>query len=107
MEGLGSFLLFAAFFYFMMRFGCGAHMVHGGHGGQGKKDDKAGEHEHAVHLEADGEQVDPVCGMAVDSNSGYGKMHEAQLYRFCSKKCLDQFDADPAPYLKQVKGGTA
>ena len=38
MEGLGSLLLFAALFYFMMRFGCGAHMVHGhgggGHGGQ-------------------------------------------------------------------------
>ena len=32
MSGLGSLLLFAAFFYFMMRFGCGAHMVHG-HGG--------------------------------------------------------------------------
>lgn len=25
-------LVFAAFFYFMMRFGCGAHMAHGGHG---------------------------------------------------------------------------
>ncbi len=44
MEGLLSLLLFAAFFYFMMRFGCGAHMVHGhgsghqdytGHGGHG------------------------------------------------------------------------
>jgi hypothetical protein len=32
MEGLFSLLLFAGFFYFMMRFGCGAHMVHG-HGG--------------------------------------------------------------------------
>lgn len=32
MEGLGSLLIFAALFYFMMRFGCGAHMVHG-HGG--------------------------------------------------------------------------
>ena len=35
MEGLGSMLLFAALFYFMMRFGCGAHMVHG-HGGGGR-----------------------------------------------------------------------
>lgn len=38
MEGLLWLLLFAAFFYFMMRFGCGAHMVHGhgsGHDGQG------------------------------------------------------------------------
>ena len=31
MQGLVSLLLFAAFFYLMMRFGCGAHMVHGDH----------------------------------------------------------------------------
>jgi len=33
MDRLLSFLLFAVFFYLMMRFGCGAHMVHGNHGG--------------------------------------------------------------------------
>ncbi len=100
MEGLGSFLLFAALFYFMMRFGCGAHMVHGGHG---KKDEA---HDHA-NMKPDAAQViDPVCGMPVDEDSGYGKMHKNQLVRFCSKKCLDQFDADPKRYLKQVKGGT-
>jgi hypothetical protein len=37
MEGLGTLLFFAALFYFMMRFGCGAHMVHG-HGGGGRGD---------------------------------------------------------------------
>ncbi len=102
MEGLGSFLLFAAFFYFMMRFGCGAHMVHGGHGEHGKKDKN---HEHTNPPAKDGKQTDPVCGMAVESDSGYGKMHKNQLYRFCSKKCLDQFDADPEAFLKQLKGG--
>ncbi|NOY84984.1 hypothetical protein MNBD_NITROSPIRAE01-497 [hydrothermal vent metagenome] len=102
MEGLGSFLLFAAFFYFMMRFGCGAHMVNGGHDKHGKKDEK---HEHTNTQKEDGKQTDPVCGMSVESDSGYGKMHKNQLYRFCSKKCLDQFDADPEPFLKQLKGG--
>jgi hypothetical protein len=33
MSGLFSLLLFVAFFYVMMRFGCGTHMVHGDHGG--------------------------------------------------------------------------
>ena len=33
MRGLLTLLLYAGFFYLMMRFGCGAHMVHGGHGG--------------------------------------------------------------------------
>ena len=41
MEGLGSLLFFAALFYFMMRFGCGAHMVHG--------HDVGGRGDHAGH----------------------------------------------------------
>jgi hypothetical protein len=32
MGGILWLLVFAVFFYLMMRFGCGAHMVHGGHG---------------------------------------------------------------------------
>lgn len=36
MEGLFSLLLFAGLFFLMMRFGCGAHMVHGGHGSNSK-----------------------------------------------------------------------
>ena len=36
MSGLVTFLLFAAAFFFMMRFGCGAQAGHGGHhGGHG------------------------------------------------------------------------
>ena len=34
MDGLLSLLLFAGLFFLMMRFGCGAHMAHGGHGHQ-------------------------------------------------------------------------
>jgi YHS domain-containing protein len=89
MEGLLSLLLFAGVFYLMMRFGCGAHMVHG-HGGHG-----AG---HGMKF------TDPVCGMEVDPKQGYGKMYQGQEYRFCSRNCLDKFDADPASYL-QKKGG--
>ena len=37
MRGLLTLLLFGGFFYLMMRFGCGAHMVHGGHGGHGDR----------------------------------------------------------------------
>ena len=41
MEGLLSLLLFAGLFYLMMRFGCGAHMVHGhkGHSGHEQRND--------------------------------------------------------------------
>jgi len=34
MRGLLTLLLYAGLFYLMMRFGCGAHMIHG-HGGHG------------------------------------------------------------------------
>lgn len=80
MDGLLSFLLFAAFFYLMMRFGCGAHMIHG----------------HQQTAEA---LVDPVCGMKIEPGEGYGKYHAGRLYRFCTRSCLDKFESDPDRYL--------
>jgi len=91
MQGLFSLLLFALFFYLMMRFGCGAHMVHG-HGG------------HGGHGLLEGNTKDPVCGMDVAPEAGYTKMHQGRQYRFCRKKCLDQFDAEPQRYVAS-KGG--
>ena len=84
-DGFLSFLLFVVLFYVMMRFGCGAHMVHGHRGRQkaGADDDK---------------HVDPVCGKNVSPDEGYGKMHEDRLYRFCSRRSLDAFDGDPDHY---------
>ncbi len=89
MSGLVTLLLFAAFFYFMMRFGCGAHMVHGTHGG----------HEHEGHREyGEGSAKDPVCGMQVEPGKGYLKNHEGKLFHFCSRQCLDKFGAEPERY---------
>lgn len=89
MSGLLSLLLFAVFFYFMMRFGCGAHMVHGNHGG----------HEHESHREhGEGSAKDPVCGMQVEPGKGYLKNQEGKLFHFCSRQCLDKFDAEPERY---------
>jgi YHS domain-containing protein len=96
MEGLFSLLLFAGFFYLMMRFGCGAHMVHGqggGHGGHEPGSDGAV-----------GSAMDPVCGMPVVADQGYTKMHQGRQYRFCSRACLDKFEADPARYLALKEG---
>ncbi len=92
MSGWLSLLLFAVLFYLLMRFGCGAHMVHGGHGGHGDGG-------HGGHTTHEGSVKDPVCGMAVGPGQGYSKIHEGQEYRFCSRKCLDKFDAEPQRYL--------
>ena len=89
MDGLISLLLFAGAFYLMMRFGCGAHMVHGGHGKHGHNDG------------TDVKHIDPVCGMQISPQEGYGKMHDGRLFRFCSRNCLDNFEAEPENYLKK------
>jgi len=93
MDGLLSLLLFAAFFYVMMRFGCSAHMVHGraGHG----------QREHAGHGQGAptaASSVDPVCGMTLEPDTGYTKMFDGRAYRFCSRTCLDKFEAAPRQY---------
>lgn len=93
MEGLLTFLIIGGLFFLMMRYGCGAHMAHGGHSNH------SGHNSHGADSEA--KDTDPVCGMDVDMKQGYGKMHDGQLYRFCSRKCLDRFEADPEKYLHQ------
>jgi YHS domain-containing protein len=96
MSGLVSFLIFAAVFFFMMRFGCGAHIGHGGH--------------HGGHRDHDGDaspnSTDPVCGMHVDAGNGYAKTLRGIQYRFCSRDCLDKFDAAPDKYLGQQPQAT-
>jgi|AZID01.1.fsa_nt_gi YHS domain-containing protein len=96
MDGLLSLLLFGGVFLLMMRFGCGAHVMHGGHDKQPHQRNGEGETDH----------IDPVCGMTVDPNEGYGKVYQGNLYRFCSRDCLDRFDADPEAYMppKQLEG---
>lgn len=89
MEGLLTFLAFAGLFYLMMRYGCGAHMVHG-HGRQGMN-----------HRAPGSPSRDPVCGMNVAPTTGYGRMYQGREYRFCSRQCLDQFDAAPERYLSE------
>ncbi len=85
MDRVLSFLIFAAFFYFMMRLGCGSHMVHGHrHGSQGQATGDTGK--------------DPVCGMEVGAGRGYSEVFVGREYRFCSRKCLDQFDANPQQF---------
>jgi len=92
MEGLATLLFYALIFYFLMRFGCGAHLIHGHN------------HQEDSHDEDEQHVLDPVCGKEVNSNQGYGIMYKEQLYRFCSRRCLEQFDEQPALFTRQHKG---
>jgi len=87
MDRVISFLLFAGLFYFMVRFGCGSHAVHGrryGHEGTGPSPTKSSK--------------DPVCGMEVEAGRGYSEVFAGQEFHFCSRKCLDKFDANPQQF---------
>jgi len=42
--------------------------------------------------------ADPVSGMPVAPDEGYTKRHAGHTYHFCSKSCLDRFEANPDEY---------
>ena len=102
MEGLVTFLLFAGLFYFLMRFGCGAHAVHGHGGGHGGHTGHGGQGEDATQQGAPG--VDPVCGMTVSLGKGYSVTHAGRDYRLCSRTCLDKFESNPGQYASAHGG---
>jgi YHS domain-containing protein len=89
LKTLGSLLLWGALFFFMMRFGCGAHIMGGhGHGGHGGSEPGAGS-----------ENKEPVCGMTVNPQSAAAAaVHEGRTHYFCSTSCRDKFEQAPENY---------
>ncbi len=80
MEGLLSLLLFAALFFLMMRFGCGSHIAHGGHGhrhgehaGHGGHDAAGGGVVYTCPMHPEVRQTSPgacpKCGMKLEPES--------------------------------------
>jgi len=88
MDGLFTLLLYAILFYVFMRFGCGAHLIHGHHNG---------------HDKAKGKDIfiDPVCARQVPDDEGYGELVAGRLFRFCSKDCLEKFDKNKSEFSQQ------
>lgn len=47
--------------------------------------------------------TDPVCSMQVNTESNARSVdHAGERYYFCSQRCLEKFQANPAEYLKPV-----
>ena len=68
MNSLLYFLLWAGFFFVMMRFGCGAHVMGHGHRHSGSRTDGHDPSPHDGQLAAPpGKAVDPVCHMNVET----------------------------------------
>jgi YHS domain-containing protein len=91
MDRLLSFLVFAALFYLMMWFGCGGHTVHGHGGHLNEGHDGLGVDE--------ANRKDPVCEMQVKPGQGYVEHYQGHRVHFCSKQCLDKFDAQRKRYI--------
>ena len=59
----------------------------------------AGKPTTAEHPLTSGAAIDPVCGMTVDTAASVGSAtHAGMTYYFCSRHCLEKFQADPARY---------
>ena len=90
-------LIYGGLFFFMMRFGCGAHMM-GGHG----------HGNHGGHGDTLGQTKDPVCGMAVDRDkSTAASVYQGKTYHFCSATCRDKFEQTPQKYIGAAAQGEA
>lgn len=99
MQSLIYFLVVAALFVFMMRFGCGAHIM--GHGHRHGRHDRSGtDSEGAGSGETPAQAKDPVCGMTVETATAKSSLHGGIAYYFCSTACRDKFEASPGTYVK-------
>jgi YHS domain-containing protein len=93
MNGLLWLLGFGVLFFFAMRYVCGAYVADGApHAPRHRKDDDAG---HAAER-----TQDPVCGVNVVLGRGYAMALNGRTYRFCSRACLDQFEAAPERFTR-------
>ena len=93
-------LLWAGIFFVMMRFGCGAHVMGYGHQHDGKRPDEGRRPGSSATLLAPEKDVDPVCGMTIQTVTAKSAMHEGHVYYFCSQSCREKFEAAPTSYVK-------
>lgn len=85
-------LLLAGLFYLIFRFGRSSPMLRGEHGGGPGFDRQT---RPAIQVFT---MRDPVCGMTVVPGQGYSEARAGREYHFCSRNCLDKFDAEPQRY---------
>ena len=58
------------------------------------------DHEHHQSVTKTSQSVtDPVCGMHVDPKTALTLDHDGRPYHFCSERCRDRFQDDPASFL--------
>ena len=99
MQTLVYFLIWGAFIFLMMRFGCGAHVMGHGHGHHhdGAKPD-ASTSTRGLLWTPPTKDVDPVCGMTINTAGSKSTVQDGHVFYFCSQDCRDKFEASPKSY---------
>jgi len=61
-------------------------------------------HTHGAEYHSQHLMTDPVCGMKVDPHTArHRAAHGGRTYYFCSARCREKFESDPAHYLEKDK----
>jgi Cu+-exporting ATPase len=68
--------------------------------------DHGHDHQHHDPMDA-GLAKDPVCGMTVKPTTAHRTVHEGKEILFCSARCKQKFEANPAHYLKSDDGAAS
>ncbi len=100
MEALLYFALWAALIFALMRFGCGAHVMGHGHGNHARGHGNAASGSQApLRWIPPKTDVDPVCGMTVQTDTAKSAVHDGTVYYFCSGSCRERFEAAPERFV--------
>jgi YHS domain-containing protein len=100
MNELAYFIFWAGILFLMMRYGCGAHVM--GHGrGKAKhgEEDPEIQNTEGLRWTPPDDDVDPVCGKTVSTETAKPSVHDGHVYYFCSRDCRERFEAAPEQYL--------
>ncbi len=100
MEALLYFLFAAGLILLMMRFGCGAHVMGHGHGQHDRGHDQdASATQKPLRWIPPKTDVDPVCGMTVQTDTAKSAVYDGTVYYFCSANCRERFEAAPQSFV--------
>jgi YHS domain-containing protein len=99
MEALLYFVLWAAFIFLMMRFGCGAHIMGHGHGSADAHNRPGNADGSEIRWVAPKKDNDPVCGKTVITETAKPSIYAGNVYYFCSRECREVFEAAPDLYV--------
>ena len=98
MEALFYFVIWAAVFFLMLRFGCGAHVMGPGRDREGGGADKRGDSGN-LRWVPPARDIDPVCKTMIRTSSAKPSVHDGKVFYFCSRECREIFEAAPDQYI--------